>query len=68
MQICIMEKKVMDGGIIQDYMCKRGLKIKVDLNKNSQIYSYHFILISTFFVLSFYIKTARMIVDVRRRA
>ena len=27
MQICIMEKKVMDGGIIQDYACKRGLKI-----------------------------------------
>ena len=29
MQICIMEKKVMDGGIIQDYVCKRGLKIKI---------------------------------------
>ena len=30
MQICIMEKESNGWGIIQDYVCKRGLKIKID--------------------------------------
>ena len=31
MQICIMEKESNGwGGIIQDYVCKQGLKIKID--------------------------------------
>ena len=53
------------GGIIQEYACKRGLKIDPKQKFTELLLSFYFD--EYIFSLSFYIKTAKMIVDVRRR-